>query len=97
MRIIIALPGQSIFDVALLYCGDVTFAWQIARTNAIPITTTFETTTTLTIPDDSNNISKVFKQQNIVFSTGILEILWILSGGIWHDDGVWLDDSIWID
>jgi len=97
MRTIIALPGQSIFDISLLYCGDATKAWEIARTNEIPLTTTFETTTTLVVPDDSNNISKVFKQQNIVFSTGILEILWILAGGIWHDDGVWLDDSVWMD
>lgn len=97
MRNITALPGQSIFDIALLHCGDATFAWQIARTNEIDITTTFENTTTLTIPDDSNNVAKVFSQQNVVFATGILEVLWLLAGGTWHDEGVWLDDGVWID
>lgn len=97
MRNITALPGQSIFDIALLHCGDATFAWQIARSNNIDITTTFETNTTLTIPDDSNNVAKVFEQEKVVFATGILEVLWILAGGVWRDDGVWLDDSVWID
>lgn len=97
MRKITTLPGQSIFDVALLYCGDATKAWEIARTNAIPLTTTFESNTILSIPDDSNNVAKVYSQEGVVFATGILEMLWILAGGIWHDDGVWLDDSVWND
>ena len=97
MRTITALPGQSIFDIALLHCGDATYAWQIARTNGVDITTTFESTTSLVIPDNSNNVAKVFSQQNIVFATGILEVLFLLAGGIWHDEGVWLDDSVWID
>ena len=42
MRKIVAVPGQSIFDVSLLFCGDISFAWDIARTNSLPLTATFE-------------------------------------------------------
>lgn len=97
MRNILALSGQSIFDIALLFCGDATKAWDIARTNAIPLTATFEKNTTLSIPDDMNNVAKVFKQEKVVFATGILEVLWLLAGGNWNDEGVWMDNEIWID
>lgn len=97
MRTITALPGQSIFDVALLFCGDATKAWDIARTNAIPLTATFEKNTTLSIPDDMNNVAKVFKQEKVVFATGIIEVVSGLAGGIWNDEGVWIDNEIWND
>ena len=97
MRKIVALPGQSIFDVALLFCGDATKAWDIARTNEISLTTTFEKNTTLSIPDDMNNIAKVFKQEKVVFATGIIGAVWILATGIWNDEGVWMDGEIWND
>ena len=97
MRKIVAVPGQSIFDVALLFCGDATKAWDIARINEISLTTTFESNATLSIPDDMNNVAKVFKQEKVVFATGILEVLWLLAGGNWNDEGVWMDNEIWID
>lgn len=97
MRKIVALSGQSIFDIALLFCGDATKAWDIARTNAIPLTATFEKNTTLSIPDATNNVAKVFEQEKVVFATGILEVLWLLAGGNWNDEGVWMDNEIWID
>ena len=97
MRQIVAVDGQSVFDIALLYCGDATMAWHIARANEIPLTTTFETNTTLTIPDDSNNVAKVFEQEKVVFATGIIEVVSGLAGGIWNDEGVWIDNEIWND
>ena len=97
MRNILALSGQSIFDIALLFCGDAKMAWHIARANEIPLTTTFETNTTLTIPDDSNNVAKVFEQEKVVFATGIVGQIWILATGNWNDEGVWMDGEIWND
>lgn len=102
MRKIIAVPGQSVFDVALLYCGDAAMAYEIAMDNSIPITTTFENNTTLSIPDYTNNISKQYQQQGISFATGIIEqivldVLWLLAGGNWNDEGVWMDNEIWIE
>lgn len=98
MRKITVLPGQSVFDVALLFCGDATLAWQIARTNEIPLTTTFESNTTLTIPDDTNNVAKVFEREKVVFATGVMDDLpWLLAGGTWNDDGVWIDNEFWND
>lgn len=97
MRNILALSGQSIFDIALLFCGDATKAWDIARTNAIPLTATFEKNTTLSIPDDMNNVAKVFKQEKVVFATGIVGQIWIMATGNWNDEGVWMDGEIWND
>lgn len=97
MRKVTALAGQSVFDVALIYCGDTTKAWDIARTNEIPLTTTFESNTTLSIPDASNNVAKIFTQESVVFATGIIEVVSGLAGGIWNDEGVWIDNEIWND
>lgn len=97
MRKVVALPGQSILDISLLYCGDIIFSWVIARLNSIPLTTTFEQHSEIVIPDDRNYIARRFEEQGIVFATGIVGQIWILATGNWNDEGVWMDGEIWND
>lgn len=96
MRTITATNGQSVFDVALLYCGDISFAFPIAELNGININKTFDKSEALIIPDDKTIIAKRFEQQGTNFATGIMEE-WILESGFWNDMGIWMDEKIWID
>lgn len=101
-RKIVALPGQSIFDIALLYCGDATIAWSVAVLNNIPITTTIESKSELQVPIDRNNIARIYEDEGTVFATGIIEstpldVPWLLATGFWNDAAYWNDAAIWND
>lgn len=100
MRQIVALPGQSLFDVALQYCGDISFAFDIAKFNNLNIADTIEEVVSLSIPDDSNNIAAFFKNESIIISCGILTVVnaeWLMSNGTWNDDAFWNDNAVWND
>jgi hypothetical protein len=91
MRVIKALARQSLFDVAIEYCGSITYAWQIARLNALELTYTFCRDTQIIVPQG--------KVLNIIPVTGIIDnepVQWIVSG-MWIDNNVWIDQALWQD
>lgn len=92
MRTITAINGQSVYDVALIYCGDISFAYSIAEVNGININKTFEKSETLIVPDDKTIIAKRFEKLGVSFATGIRD-KWILESGFWDDMGVWMDSK----
>lgn len=92
-----AVAGQCLFDIAMLYCGDVSLAWEIARENGISVTKTFEQNTTLTIPTERTNTAVIFENEGTNFATGSFDYYWLLSSGYWDDDGIWFDAEVWID
>lgn len=92
MRTITAIHGQSVYDIALLYCGNISFAYSIAEVNGININKTFEKSETLIVPDDKTIISKRFEKLGVSFATGIRD-KWILESGFWDDMGVWMDSK----
>lgn len=96
MREVIAINGQTIYDIALLYCGDISFAYPIAELNELNINKTFEKNEVLIIPDDKTIIAKRYEEQGITFATGVID-KWILESGFWDDMGIWMDERIWID
>lgn len=95
MRQIVAKNGQSIYDIALLYCGEISFAYPIAELNGLNINKTFEQNEILLIPEDKSIIATRFEQQGVNFATGVIE-QWILESGFWDDIGTWMDDKVWI-
>lgn len=97
MRQIKALAGQSVFDIALLYCGDATKAWDIARDNGIDISSTFKNSTEIAVCDEMNNVARTYEMNGSSFACGITNIAWALMGGMWQDEGSWSDGELWID
>ena len=92
MREITAFNGQSVYDIALLYCGDVSFAFPIAELNGIDINKTFDGDSKLMIPDDKNTIAKAYENEGVNFATGVADV-WIMESGFWDDLGVWIDNK----
>ncbi|MFV0500081.1 MAG: hypothetical protein ACK5MH_00630 [Bacteroidales bacterium] len=102
MRQIVAKNGQSIYDIALLYCGEISFAYPIAELNGLNINKTFEQNEILLIPEDKSIIATRFEQQGVNFATGIIETIpldlpWLLSSGYWDDTANWNDVAVWND
>lgn len=89
MRVITAHKGQSVYDIALQFCGDISFAYMIANINDMNINETVDTTQKLMVPECEN-------KDSISFATGVLEV-WVLDNGVWNDMGSWMDGEFWID
>ena len=63
------LQGQTIFDVALIYFGDISKFWQIAQANNLNITDELQSGTIIQIPNltidsDSKKIANYFQTRN---------------------------------
>lgn len=54
MKTIIVQRGQTLWDIALQYCGTIDAAYQIAAINNILVTTQPKTNNTLKVPEVTN-------------------------------------------
>ena len=70
MRLVNALQGQTIFDIAVMSCGDVAAACDIARLNGISETVPLIKGTAIALPDVVNRkVVSYYVRTNIVPAT----------------------------
>ncbi|MNE48597.1 hypothetical protein D3C80_1430710 [compost metagenome] len=62
--------GQSIFDLAIQHCGDVSAAWDIAKANGLSVTQALVPGQLVSVPDPVNvPISGYFLARGITIAT----------------------------
>lgn len=65
MNNMIVKRGQSLLDIAILYCGNVSYCVEIAQLNNMAVSDQLNINQLLVIPDVSrNNIVELFTQRN---------------------------------
>jgi hypothetical protein len=92
MRLLRARARQSLFDVAVQYCGEITYAWDIARANNLELTYTFLSQRDIMVPEVSGYVTTVVPVSGIIDAA----TLWIMSG-VWRDEALWCDGANWQD
>ena len=73
MQTITILPGQSLLDIALQYCGSPDFAPDIATANDVPLDHVADIPATLLLPDPSNAIPTHLRNHACQPCTGDLD------------------------
>lgn len=70
MRLVNALQGQTVFDIAVMACGDIAAACDIARLNGISETVPLSQGTVIVLPDVVNSkVVRYYEKNNIVPAT----------------------------
>lgn len=70
MRLVNALQGQTVFDIAVMACGDIAAACDIARLNDISETTQLSHGAIIVLPDVVNRkVVDYYEKNNIVPAT----------------------------
>lgn len=65
MNNIVVKRGQSLLDIAIIYCGNVSYCVEIARLNNMAVSDSLSINEVLTIPTLSqNNIMALFTENN---------------------------------
>ncbi len=73
MTNVVIQNGQTLFDIALQYCGDISAAYDIAVINDIEITSNLVVGEEINIPDVINkNVVNYYQQNEIKPSTAIM-------------------------
>lgn len=65
MNNIVAKRGQSLLDIAIIYCGNVSYCVEIARLNNMAVSDSLSINEVIKIPNVSqNNIMALFTENN---------------------------------
>lgn len=73
MRTAVAMSGQTMFDLALQYCGDIEAAFDIASLNDMPVTSSLCPGETIRLPDVANKrVADYFKANGIKPATAFV-------------------------
>ncbi|MBP1630879.1 MAG: hypothetical protein H6Q15_1772 [Bacteroidetes bacterium] len=92
MKIITTYKGQTVLDIAVRYCGDAQYAYDIAVLNGIDVTQVFIQGVQVAVPEVTNNIASYFENNKIQFETGSEFLM-----HYWDDNSIWQDIQIWQD
>jgi len=67
------LNGQTLFDIALQYCGSIEAAFDIASLNDMPVTSSLRPGETIRLPDVANKrVVNYFKANGIKPATAFV-------------------------
>jgi hypothetical protein len=92
MKTVTVYDGMSLFDVAIYWCGNVTYAWQIARDNNLSMTHTFDNEIEVLVPNEA-----YMEAQALRLTMRTMPATGITQQNIWIDEDVWNDVLKWID
>lgn len=93
----VVLNGQTLFDLALQYCGDVSAAFDIAALNDIEVTSQPAVGTVLSMPQVVNRKVVDYYEKNNIKPATAFDI--VMSGGGsglgWSNNEIWYNNDIW--